>query len=1831
MASNENLCCTSSNGKTILVDPNNFSIHDSSSNQPVQLEDLTIYVQLETSKKARTAINSENGSINIETTKDVKVRFIDGEIVNGNKVLTTNFTDLTTTFDKVNQTETLGITSIDIDFNSSYAPLITINFVDVRGSAIFQNESNINNNKYSIFFDLPYPLFTLTIKGYYGMPVKYDLHMTKFNAKFNSNTGNFEIVANFIGYTYAMLSDMLLGYLRAIPYTKKGAEYYSKTNVLTLDGLVQKISELDGEISKIPDSNEVKELNSVVDKKTTLESIRLQLKTLGSSLSLNTELENYRYIITNHVDEVNNVNNNAYVNTKNNNTNSSFNSYDEAITELVDQFNKDAVANITLDINFLLSKSLIKKSNLDIKNLEFYATAPGGYFTNNVSELKKYIEDNGLSSNSSQSIDAYNLTSQYDLIDQTIKALDNAGNLLKLNVAEEIRIKIEKKAGFKPTIRNVIDVFTTAVDVFMKVLFDVSNEAKNDETRKKELEKIFDNNKKNLNYKNNTTFYPWPEYRRENTNGLLEENYLGDESRIVPSNVTELRFIDELLMAFLISEQKIRDIEKNEEKSSQTWIPSNPLDSNFYNGKFPYDRINGNKAEDVISDLMVRAFTYIGFSNYKLSEEEIVNFCNSECTAILRDIKNKSILNEITQKKEDYYYSVKGKNNLIETPIMGEIGDDYVYSFIVNGSPKKVLPITIPGKGDFSFYFVDTQKNVEELDKINYNYLTNFTTSAPNVNKPYDGGVYVNIIDSSSYYQYKKTVPNSSELKSLIFESLQKPQTEFNELSADKIGYSQFGGLYGIQEYKTVNFGLDKLENAEYRLLFIKDNAKNNIIGGNSITRVLNQYNSDFETGSETFKSFGLNEVTIKHTTGESVKGNLLFNNRLNLSSHINNEAAAITYPFINFQVIPKNGEAVPVGLFASALYYGQNLSGYYEDYNKAFLFLHTLPWNGLNYYQGIFFQNEIINTFGNRAGFISAPKLWAAFIGGLLWRSDSSKPNFYTGTQIIESGGSDVNDPIKWTDGKNYFIPTYTSDNKYPSKNEYLLSEGIGNFEMVFNETSNSYKNLDPTLLQLPNQAKEEFKKAFFNFVKKQDGSKSDWDYLKSQLEVYNGDITNWYKISNEIAMVEEPNGGKVVNSDYIRTSFVRNKLNLKNNDKFVFNSYRIFNPYTYRFKGNYATQLKDDSEGVKTILRLLSEEVYIMNSTYRIWQKNSADNSSLVAPRSDIKVKKSDLSKFVKQAIVNFNPEVVIKNNNDVDKQAKQNIFGSENDRIIKLQMYKTCENIYNKWVGGNSAYENIFGNRSYIDSELAKKNNTDLTLIDSFRFIDRSFKDIGDELYINPTPVSSFLKNNIDYSFYNAVTSLLASNNLDFIALPSYINYRDASELSKMFQPMPTADFFKDGIVGPSFICMYVGQTSKYLDFNSSAYPNDGVDFRCDGTAIKPTNASDFEISVKPYENNVPVFAVNYSQQNQNIFKDIILDQSEFSSTDESLRIVDDIANRGSENRPTFGGQNMYNIYSTRSYKAEVEMLGNAMVQPMMYFQLNNIPMFHGAYLITHVKHRLQPNNMSTNFTGVRIRNIGTPLIDSYQMYMSLLDSLGIEGFNTTFGGNTDVMLKAKKDAESVKCNQIQKGKTYTFSEILNVIIDNLEGSYYSPKDISKMSEKDRQLFSDSRETLWGVDRGQSNSSTREKKFWEAIDKENKSKWNYKYPKPANNPALFDLYLNIIENKYKSNLKEFGKNEALNKIIESDSRLYFNMIYAAINGSGWFKGFYKILELNFNSGNSSPDVLLSAIVTERLIGGSHAYELGTGSKLGNDYILIMKTGYKIEKIVGLSKNCA
>jgi hypothetical protein len=64
-----------------------------------------------------------------------------------------------------------------------------------------------------------------------------------------------------------------------------------------------------------------------------------------------------------------------------------------------------------------------------------------------------------------------------------------------------------------------------------------------------------------------------------------------------------------------------------------------------------------------------------------------------------------------------------------------------------------------------------------------------------------------------------------------------------------------------------------------------------------------------------------------------------------------------------------------------------------------------------------------------------------------------------------------------------------------------------------------------------------------------------------------------------------------------------------------------------------------------------------------------------------------------------------------------------------------------------------------------------------------------------------------------------------------------------------------------------------------------------------------------------------------------------------------------------------KNIFPVLEKRSYTCTVTSLGNATIQPLTYFYLRNVPLFHGTYWITNVTHKIVPNNMVTTFKGVR----------------------------------------------------------------------------------------------------------------------------------------------------------------------------------------------------------------------------------------------------------------------
>ena len=82
----------------------------------------------------------------------------------------------------------------------------------------------IENHHIVYFFKLPYPVFRLSVKGYFGQKVDYCLHMTNWNSEFDGSTGNFVINANFLGFQQALLNDLVIGNIIGAVNTQKGTD-----------------------------------------------------------------------------------------------------------------------------------------------------------------------------------------------------------------------------------------------------------------------------------------------------------------------------------------------------------------------------------------------------------------------------------------------------------------------------------------------------------------------------------------------------------------------------------------------------------------------------------------------------------------------------------------------------------------------------------------------------------------------------------------------------------------------------------------------------------------------------------------------------------------------------------------------------------------------------------------------------------------------------------------------------------------------------------------------------------------------------------------------------------------------------------------------------------------------------------------------------------------------------------------------------------------------------------------------------------------------------------------------------------------------------------------------------------------------------------------------------------------------------------------------------------------------------------------------------------------------------------------------------------------------
>jgi len=306
-------------------------------------------------------------------------------------------------------------------------------------------------------------------------------------------------------------------------------------------------------------------------------------------------------------------------------------------------------------------------------------------------------------------------------------------------------------------------------------------------------------------------------------------------------------------------------------------------------------------------------------------------------------------------------------------------------------------------------------------------------------------------------------------------------------------------------------------------------------------------------------------------------------------------------------------------------------------------------------------------------------------------------------------------------------------------------------------------------------------------------------------------------------------------------------------------------------------------------------------------------------------------------------------------------------------KLEYWETFKAFNDKWIAGGEFRER--------------------TLFQDVLFLDRANRDIGDEILVDVLKLKTFLTSTAKSNarIIDFVSKIFVDNKFQMMPMPAYVNFWGIGEVVNGQRPRTeTSQDLANSLFGtylevdyrestPKLVCYFVGKPSEHLNLKENQdyrWKTDSFDFDCgrkQSLVRKLENKTDFAIS-----NKVVGFNVDFGTRNQGVFYSIQLDQNSAAATAESNMVLTDLALQAGGRSAAGQSIGLYNYYKTRSYECRVESLGNAMIQPTMYFNLQHVPMFYGPYMIQSVEHVIDGGDFKTYFTGLRMPVASVPKI-------------------------------------------------------------------------------------------------------------------------------------------------------------------------------------------------------------------------------------------------------------
>lgn len=1514
--------------------------------------------------------------------EDSKVNFMSGTLVPSVKndsiqnnlnipYLTTNYADMyVTDIVDYGTTEMIGIKSVNIDFENAVLPVITVKFTDVRGMSLFTprefsdlkdlhssgkiNKENAAQAFFQCFFKFPYPKFSITVKGFYGRPVSYEVTCDKFDTDFNSETGDFDVTVRFIGYKYSFLSDITTELLLTAPYTDYlGQKYWEqKTSSLEFsvtDSFGQKVPmptlvDIRNRIKNILTNSEVNSDETTLTREDdTHDEERRQLEAIKNTYTAwYTQLE--KEVYSKYGKEncfINKLNSGEYEriivligkDNKSKNLSEDASQFSNEMKKvnndlyaLIEEYNEkfpniEPLKKLSKDYSEYLNVPLF---NLVTKNdrgsFTFNGYADGTPIPKSIADVAimnrigtddeqnigaaaihqktlKTVYNDG----SNQKTNCFNINVDYTAIQKRIDKLTTDANKSynekkKQKDIHNKNIKLIKELGFNPTISNFTKIVMAHLETLMYMIHTVSDEIKNDSTRT-----------------------PSSIAMSVGINGNLSDIKEGYENVPIPPfpRVTET-----------VTE------EDGTQKQQDVWI-----------GKFDKDQL---KEVDLVETFFNGTELIRQLIN---TTDEMIETTKNDRTAKEQGVERSSVRYPLTSYDFFLDSNVYGSDVIESTEkLAGAVSirmfDILSLNFFANEFNKKEWHGNADKLGRceaHNFYkSVDTTANNNLRDWIrldtgifNSDYIIKMVTSTDRNNRyPWS----FDTVDDTS-----RTTPKALLTNDWLFRY---------KYPDNRYGYDGNAFMYPVQ-----NISFETIDN-DYKLF---GNSGDNVSNHNVI---LSQVPTDMD--AFTFESY-IDE----------------YNGHYNL---------IICDDFIKVENMMNTAMA-------------ESFDSYGDISNKIVQSC-SLD-NAMDvYYKGIFKEDGIssfckrndkytsANTLVLRASVSDAFPLYGRD-GKVMKDGDGNFERFASSKEDLSAY---FDSEIKGKYINSCFLGEvfgYNKENKLDNNSTILLDGSLTPEEFIMGIDCLNYDTLENVLCMKDSGART------FAYIPR---------FLVLQLgSILMQTIVNENSINSKITIGDnikihhnlKPIAEKYLNAISIYSRMVLMKYykdwtkNEFNNIKTNLNGKNRGRNVAFIIEGGRAL-LNQDSTFVKDLTNKMMLPVLMINGNVNHFVNSERKPLSYSVYKVENNgIFKNYLDGFIDELNMLLGVDYKADENGNMVRRSAEATNTSDE---MRMELYRYLKQIYDKWIPTSNfddwKYEKFFDGKGDY----------------RFYFIDSYYNKIGDKLLLNPKKIYERIETILGYSDISSnMLSLLScvytDNRCMFKCIQNFIDLSNRDAMEDMFKPLPYSMAFGNNKKASDFVIVYTYEPSKTLDVSSNEYADDS--FMLNDEFNSPTSIRTRGASGNFY--SIPAFGVTYGKQYQSFFKKVSVNTKNSIQTEQSIKAKHAIL-RGLTNKNKNGaqGQDMFDLYTSQSYTCTVEMMGCAWVQPMMYFVLLNVPMFRGSYMIMKVNHTITPGNMTTTFTGCRMSKVGNRFVEDVFINSDGDDTQYIGSDNVTFNNamaNTD----------------------------------------------------------------------------------------------------------------------------------------------------------------------------------------------------------------------------------